>query len=151
MKSGGYGRYRPSTPTAASCFSLRGAEPRAFFTRSATAGPGGRIGIAEGWATSAAIHAATGHPVAVAFSASNMENIARIVKGLFPGNQIVVWADDDRKDGSTDPNVGIEAATRAALAVGGALAVPNTGKKADFGDVLNELGPKRSERPCRSA
>ena len=60
--------------------------------------PGGCIGIAEGWATSAAIHAATGHPVAVAFSASNMEHIARIVKGL----TVPYLARDPRKADDVD-------------------------------------------------
>lgn len=38
-------------------------------------------------------------------------------------------------------NPGKEAATKAALAIGGKVAIPDMGKKADFHDVLKELSP----------
>ncbi|ADW16662.1 hypothetical protein Despr_0482 [Desulfobulbus propionicus DSM 2032] len=101
--------------------------------------PGAPVCIVEGFATGAAIHEATGHPVACAMTAGNLEAVARIVKDKLPGHPVVVCGDDDRRDG-TDKNPGIEAATKAALAVGGLLALPGMDIKSDFWDLLNERG-----------
>ncbi|MBM9615985.1 DUF3631 domain-containing protein [Desulfobulbus rhabdoformis] len=95
--------------------------------------------LAEGWATGSAIHAATGYPVAVAFSTSNLRHVAKIIRARHPGSTIIVCADDDRKADSKK-NPGIEAATTAAKAVGGLLAVPDMGKKADFWDLWHKHG-----------
>lgn len=95
--------------------------------------------VAEGWATAMAIHEATNHPTVVAFSAHNLETVARIIKGNFTENHLVIAADDDQKTG-TEKNPGVEAATKAAKAVGGVVAIPDMGKKADFWDVWKELG-----------
>ncbi|MBV5316900.1 MAG: DUF3631 domain-containing protein, partial [Desulfobulbaceae bacterium] len=97
------------------------------------------ICIVEGFATATAIHESTGHPVAVAFSAHNLEPVARILKVKLPSHPLIIFADDDRKDDS-DNNPGIVAATKAALAVGGWMAVPGMGKKADAWDLWNEQG-----------
>ncbi len=101
--------------------------------------PGGPVCILEGLATGAAIHEGTGHPVACAMTDRNLAAVARIVKGKLPGNQIVVCADDDLKP-DTDHNPGIEAATWAARVVGGVVAVPALGRKADFWDLWSEQG-----------
>nr|WP_320010551.1 DUF3631 domain-containing protein [uncultured Desulfobulbus sp.] len=98
------------------------------------------ICLTEGWGTAAAINAATGYPVAVAFSASNLVQVAGIISKQHPGGKIIVCADDDRKEGKTS-NPGIEAATTAAESVGGLLAIPDMGKKADFWDLWHEDGP----------
>ena len=96
--------------------------------------------LAEGWATGAAIHTATGHPVAVAFSASNLAHVARIIHAKHPGRTIILCADDDQNTGK-EGNPGIEAATAATVSIGGLLAVPGMGKKADFWDLWHEQGP----------
>ncbi|MDN8662395.1 toprim domain-containing protein [Stenotrophomonas indicatrix] len=81
--------------------------------------------IAEGFATAASIHEATGHPTAVAFDAGNMEPVARVLRDKFPNAVIVVCADDDAATAlRTGINPGVASATRAAEAVGGVVAMP---------------------------
>lgn len=93
--------------------------------------------IAEGLATAAAIHAATGLPCLMAVDKGNLIHVARVVRELAaPGAEIVIFADDDQPD----PD-GIAKAEAAAKAVGGVVAVPAMGKKADAWDVWNEKGP----------
>lgn len=99
-----------------------------------------KVLIGEGLATVAAGVQATGLPGVVAFSAGNLLPVAKVVRELAaPGADIIILADDDQKEG--DPkNPGMEAAHKAAQAVGGRVALPGMGKKKDFWDVLNELG-----------
>lgn len=93
--------------------------------------------ICEGFATGASIHEATGHPVAVAFSAGNLEAVARALRGKFPGLPLILCADDDA---DTPGNPGLTKATEAARSVGGVLALPDFGpdrpkKATDFNDM----------------
>ena len=100
----------------------------------------GPLLIAEGFATAASLRMATGHAVLVAFNAGNLEAVARLARGMYPEREIVLCADHDegrqRPDG-TPFNPGVEAATKAAQAVGARLAVCPliAGKKADFNDL----------------
>lgn len=75
--------------------------------------------VVEGFATGATIHAATGHPVAVAFNAGNLLAVAR--KMAATGLKLVICADDDHK---TSGNPGIYKAVEAAVEVGAKLAIP---------------------------
>lgn len=77
--------------------------------------------IAEGYATAATVHEATGHQVYVAFDCHNLIAVARIVRDRHPGQRITVCADNDRH---TPGNPGVTKARAAALAVGGFVAVP---------------------------
>lgn len=77
--------------------------------------------VAEGYATGATLYAATGRAVAVCFSAGNMLAVARELRLKFPGLRLVMCADNDLTPG----NPGVTAATKAAQAVGGVVAVPN--------------------------
>lgn len=99
-----------------------------------------KVLIGEGLATVAAGVQATGLPGVVAFDAGNLLSVAEVVRELAaPGADIIILADDDQKPG--DPkNTGMEAATKAAHAINGRVALPGMGKKADFWDVLHELG-----------
>lgn len=99
--------------------------------------PADTLLICEGFATGASLHAATGLPVAVAFNAGNLEDVARALRAKLPDIRIIVCADNDRfNEGG---NVGIEKATAAARAVGGYLAMPvfpiDEGKPTDFNDL----------------
>lgn len=89
----------------------------------------GTVLIAEGYATAAALFEATGYPVYVAFSAGNLEAVARTVRTQYPTARLVVCADNDIK---TPGNPGLAAAHRAARAVNGVVAVPPIG--GDFCD-----------------
>lgn len=88
------------------------------------------ICIAEGFATGATIHAATGHPVAIAFNAGNLLAVA--LKMAATGLKIVICADDDHK---TAGNPGISKAAEAASEVGAKLAIPAFYGKRQDGDT----------------
>lgn len=87
--------------------------------------------IAEGFATGASIHEATGKAVAVAFDAGNLDPVARTLRAKFPGAVITICADNDT---STPGNPGLTKATAAARAVGGYVAIPPHGYN-DFNDA----------------
>lgn len=77
--------------------------------------------LAEGLATGATLHEATGHAVAVAFNCGNLEPVARALRAKFPALRIVLCADNDQQ---TPGNPGVTYARAAARAVGGFLAIP---------------------------
>ncbi|MEO6519389.1 MAG: DUF5906 domain-containing protein, partial [Pseudoxanthomonas sp.] len=77
--------------------------------------------VAEGYATAATLHEATGYPVAVAFDAGNLGPVAAALRSRYKRVQILICADDDA---FTDGNPGVTAASAAALAVSGAWAAP---------------------------
>ena len=51
--------------------------------------------VAEGYATAASLHEATGHPVAVAFDAGNLVPVAEALKGRYRTARVLICADDD--------------------------------------------------------
>lgn len=77
--------------------------------------------MAEGYATAASIHSATGLPVAVAFDAGNLLPVAVALRDRYRAARILICADDDCW---TEGNPGVSAASAAALAVGGAWCAP---------------------------
>lgn len=100
--------------------------------------PEGRLVLCEGYATGATLHEQSGDAVAVAFNAGNLLPVAQALRAKFPRIDIIVAADDDWQ---TQDNPGLIAATEAARAVHGLLAVPDfTGldrgeKDTDFNDL----------------
>ncbi|AXA92711.1 AAA family ATPase [Massilia sp. YMA4] len=98
--------------------------------------------VCEGFATGASLHAATGHPIAVAFHAGNLEAVARAIRAKLPHVRIIICADNDRFNASG--NVGVDHATDAARAVSGWLAVPqfvsDDGAPTDFNDLAQREG-----------
>lgn len=78
--------------------------------------------IAEGFATGATIHEATGYQVAVAFNAGNLLAVAVTMRDKFPDLPLILCADDDIH---TPGNPGLTKATEAARAVGGLLVIPD--------------------------
>ena len=77
--------------------------------------------IAEGYATAASIHEATGHPVAVAFDAGNLLPVAQALHAKYKRAKILICADDDYR---TEGNPGVAHAKTAALAVDGSVVIP---------------------------
>jgi putative DNA primase/helicase len=77
--------------------------------------------VCEGYATAATLFQATGHAAAAAFSAGNLEPVARALRAKFPRLALVLAADNDH---ATPGNPGLTAALAAARAVGGRVAVP---------------------------
>ena len=100
----------------------------------------GPLLIAEGYATAASLHLATGYAALVAFNARNLEAVARMARQSYPDRELVLCADNDCESVKADGapwNPGREAASSAAQAVGGKLAVcpPHDGKATDFNDL----------------
>jgi len=99
--------------------------------------------IAEGYATAATLHEATGYPVAVAFDAGNLPHVARALRQKYPAALLVLCGDDDRAtEAATGTNPGRVKATAAARAVGG-LAVFPAGLPeggSDFNDLHQHHG-----------
>ena len=95
------------------------------------------IYVAEGFATASTIHAATaGKPVAVAFCASNIAPVCRVLRKHLPRIVLIICADNDRTTG----NPGVTAATKAALEVGARMAIPQGMAGTDFNDLMAEHG-----------
>ncbi|EEC9779229.1 DUF927 domain-containing protein [Escherichia coli] len=102
-----------------------------------------RIVIAEGLATTLSAHQLQHDAMAVmAGSAGNLEAVARTMRERHPEAEIIIAADNDNT--GKGKNTGKVAAKKAALAVGGtvALAPAEAGEKRDWNDVLVSEGHK---------
>ena len=85
----------------------------------------GPVLIAEGYATAATVHEATGCPAVAAFDAGNLEAVAVAIRERCPQVLIVIAGDDDhRLDETLGGNTGRIHAERAGAAVDGAVALP---------------------------
>lgn len=112
----------------------------------------GLVCIAEGYATAASIHEATGYPVVVAFNAGNLMPVARALRARRPDQRLLLCGDDDHW---TEGNPGRTKAMEAAQAVGGILALPDFGPDRpkgmkDFNDLAQLRGPD-AVRQCVQA
>ena len=100
--------------------------------------------IAEGYATGASIHAASGHAVLIAFCCSNLCPVAAIARSHFPDSRIVLCADNDHETfARRGKNPGLDHATIAARAIHGRLALPvfkTPAGKSDFNDLATSEG-----------
>ena len=122
--------------------------------------------VAEGYATAASLHEATGFPVAVAFDANNLQPVCQALKKRYRQTKILICADDDwlgkcrhcmKMTAMADPdcqhcgkehgktNTGVETSRAAAFAVDGAWMIPRfadrgTRKLTDFNDLHTEEG-----------
>ena len=83
--------------------------------------PKGALVVCEGFATGASIHECTGHAVAVALNAGNLEAVAVALRTKYPALKIIIAADDDHQ---TPGNPGMTKAAAAVQATGATLAVP---------------------------
>jgi putative DNA primase/helicase len=115
--------------------------------------PNGVMCIAEGYATGASIHEATGHAVAVAFNAGNLAAVAHELRAKYPEAKLILCADDDA---ATEGNPGLAKATEAAQAVGGLVAFPDFGEDrpegaTDFNDLMRHRGAEAVERAVANA
>ena len=100
--------------------------------------------VAEGYATAASVHEATGLPVAVAFDAGNLPHVARELRRLHPALPLLVCGDDDKgTEARKGKNPGRIKATEAAEAVAApgatAAAVFPTFEPGQDGKDFNDL------------
>lgn len=87
------------------------------------------ICIAEGYATAASIHEATGYVTVVSFNSGNIDKVGKEIRALYPYARLVYCTDDDSH--STPPDAGLKAANKAVVATGGIVILP------DFSQVVN--------------
>lgn len=80
-----------------------------------------RIIVAEGYATAATLHEATGNPVVAAFDSGNLKVVAKSVKSKHLAAEVIIAADNDHQ---LEHNVGLTKAADAAKAVGGLVIEP---------------------------
>lgn len=102
----------------------------------------GVIIVAEGFATGASVHEATGHASAIAFDKGNLRPVAASLREKFPTARIIIAADDDFQ---TAGNPGVTGACKAAAAVDGLVAMPDFGvdrpdDAKDFNDMMRIRG-----------
>jgi putative DNA primase/helicase len=95
--------------------------------------------IAEGYATAATVHEATRRAVAVAFNAHNLGLVAAQHRAAAPDRSIFIAGDDDSH---LSRNVGREAATAAASAIGGTALIPEKAgdRGTDWNDAMKARG-----------
>jgi phage/plasmid primase-like uncharacterized protein len=109
--------------------------------------------VAEGYATGATLHEATGLPVAVAFNAGNLLAVAKAYRTADPSRPIVIAGDNDHHLPQRSvplPNVGKEKAEATAAAVGGVTALPSFPPR-DRGSDWNDLARRQGHAPVVAA
>jgi putative DNA primase/helicase len=96
--------------------------------------------FAEGYATAASIHEATGYPVAVAFSANNLLPVALLLRAKYPTIKFLICGDHDTS------GVGQQKAQEAAEAIQGTVCLPET-----VGDDWNDVHVRSGLEAVRRA
>ncbi len=101
--------------------------------------------FAEGYATAASLHEATGHPVVVAFDSGNLVRVANIFRGFYPDKTMVVCGDDDVLN---THNTGRAKATEAGEAIGAKVVFPTAVgfKGKDFNDLHRQYGRETGDK-----
>jgi len=110
--------------------------------------------IAEGYATAATLHQATGHAVVVAFNEGNLRHVATSIRALHPSSKVLICADDDQEtETRTGKNPGIVAALAAAKAIGAAWCKPSglAAGATDFNDLAAAAGNQEVKRQIAAA
>lgn len=104
---------------------------------------------AEGYATAASLHLATGVPVVMTVDAGNMVTVSQSFKALYPDTAHIILGEDDFT--KTD-NKGLNKAREAAAAIDGTYIIPQftesersqafagTGSFSDFNDIHSSRG-----------
>ncbi len=114
--------------------------------------PGGVILVAEGYATGASLHEATGHAVAVAFDCGNLKPVAEALRSKYPEARLVVCVDNDQ---FTEGNPGVTKGREAAEAAGAGLAVSEfadlAGEPTDFNDLAQREGAAKIKESIQAA
>ncbi len=99
--------------------------------------------VAEGYATAASLHEATGRPVAVAFDAGNLAHVAKALHQQYPAALLALCGDDDAQTfAQRGHNPGRDKAMAAAKAVQGLAVFPEQLPEggSDFNDMHQAVG-----------
>ena len=110
--------------------------------------PDGILLVAEGFATGASLHMATGLPVAIAFDANNLQPVADSFKDRYRFLRILICADDDKwtkKNDGSAWNPGVECASTAALSVNGSWISPKFVDEELRDKLFSEQGQKNTD------
>ena len=85
-----------------------------------------KLVVAEGYATAASLHEATGLPVVVAFFAGNLLAVAKAIRAKFPDAELIIAADNDKDTviQGQPHNTGVVKAKAVVDAVGGRASWP---------------------------
>lgn len=97
--------------------------------------PGAEVLVAEGYATGASLHEATGKTVVVAFDSGNIDAVVGAIKQRFPTSSIYIMGDNDKH---SQQNVGVEKSMTAAQKHQVGVAFPEiraAGRFTDFNDL----------------
>jgi len=132
---------------------LPGGRKRGCFHLIGEINPGGQILIAEGYATAASLHEATGLTVAVACDCANLQPMGEALRKKNPAAMLIFCADDDAW---TAGNPGAAKAKEAAQAVGGKIvlptfSVPRMEGQTDFNDLARAEGLEAVRRAIEEA
>lgn len=128
------GKYFLGGQKTTGCFCRIGKEPE---------GKKPIIYIAEGFATAASVHIATGGTTFAAFNAGNLEEAGRAIRERYRNARIIIAADNDAlREGG---NIGVEKAQEAARRIGAKVVAPtflpgSSGKLTDFNDLMVSEG-----------
>ena len=95
------------------------------------------ICIAEGYATGASIHLATGHPVVLSFVANNLHKVGQAIREKNPNAKLVYCADDD----SAKQDTGRICAENAVAVTGGIVVLPQFNQNPVSADAQHQGQP----------
>lgn len=114
------------------------AKQGAFYAVNAIDAPEAVI-LAEGLATALSVHQLVPEALTVcAVDANNLLAVAQVMRTRYPFARLVIAADNDSTPGKL--NVGKHAAEKAAVAVGGLVALPPGEVKSDWNDLHQQQG-----------
>ncbi|EOE7356118.1 TPA: LPD7 domain-containing protein [Enterobacter hormaechei] len=120
-----------------------------FFVVGGELSPDVPLLYAEGYATAASLHQATGMPVVMTVDAGNMVTVSRKLKELYPDTAHIILGEDDF---TKNDNKGLVKAREAAAAIGGTYIIPQftesertlafsgSGSFSDFNDIHTSRG-----------
>lgn len=110
--------------------------------------------VAEGYATAATLHEATGFAVVAAFNEVNVRHVANVVRQLAPKARLMFCADNDSEtEAKTGKNPGVVSATSAAASVGGYWCKPEglPSGGTDFNDLACSAGAEAVRKQLQAA
>ncbi|HFF3534552.1 TPA: DUF5710 domain-containing protein, partial [Escherichia coli] len=100
---------------------LKGSEKSGNWFAFGTPENGRPLLFAEGYATAASLHEATGHPVLMTIDADNMINVAKNARKIWTDSPFVFCADNDHQ---RKINKGVSSAKKAAASTHGEVIIP---------------------------